>query len=430
MERIKDSGSFVQALLIPLLVYAVGMLLLWAVSFIPNTAIFDHALASAYQLNDEGWPRNFQEVAGHIEFDRATTVDSVSVMTAYTLEREHPENLWLKKVNANPEILGWYRRLVDTVERGETITVSYSRYCMGFRLPIRLLLLVTAFYGIRFLAAAVLYFLLAVAMATTGRRGSAITAAALAASFGLIEPWAIIGSLGYSTCIILLLLLIIWLNCAKLELSDGKTFQLFCLFGALTQFFDFYTFPVLVFTLPILVLLQRYRGQHSLRYVTRLSAGWLLSWVVTWFVNMAAVSLFTDDHGIRDALNSAAYRLGISGYKDSATSYSISEAFHSVWEYLRLPSAKILVPAFLALLIGLYMYSYLRWGKNGKLAVYLVVGCLGLVWIAATAQPVIIHVSMQYRSVCTLYFALMLYVLEALGFLDGKCRLTAKLWRE
>ncbi|MDO4991159.1 MAG: hypothetical protein Q4E45_11705 [Eubacteriales bacterium] len=430
MKKIWDGGSLWQVLLMPLAVYAVGMLLLWAVSFIPNSVILDHALASAYQLNDEGWPRNFQEVAGHVEFDRATTVDSVSVMTAYTLDREHPENLWLKKVNANPNILGWYRRLVDTVEHGETITVSYSRYCMGFRLPIRLLLVVTAFYGIRFLAAAAEYMLLALAMATTGRRGSGWTAAALAASLGLIEPWAIIGSMGYSTCIILLLLLLIWLNCAKLELSDGRTFRLFCLFGALTQFFDFYTFPLLVFSLPLLALIQRYRGRHVLKHAARLSAGWLVSWVVTWLINMAAVSLFTEDRGIRDALTSAAYRLGVSGYRDTATSYSVAEAFRSVWAYLRLPSAGVLIPVLLALLAGLYLYARLRWGRNGKLAAYLAVGSLGPVWIAVTAQPVIIHTSMQYRSLCTLFFALMLYTLEALGILNGKSRLAGWFWKE
>ena len=430
MTRIRNEGSLLQVLLMPLLVSMVGTVLLWAVSFIPTSVIQDHALASAYQINDEGWPLNVEEVIGHIEFRRGTTPDAVSVMTAYTLDRQHPDNLWLKKVNTNPEIMGWYRRLVDTVENGETSTISYSRYWMGFRLPIRLLLVVTAFYGMRILAAGICVLLFALGMATTGRRNSPWTALALAASLLMIEPWAILSTLTDTICMILALLLLNRLNCGNLGLSDGKTFRLFCLYGALTQFFDFYTLPLLVFSLPLLVLVDRYRGEKNLKHIARLTAGWLLSWVVTWLINMVCVNLFTDDHGIRDALRSAATRLGFSGYRDAATSYSIPEAFQKIWEHLHLPPARLLLPAMLAVLAGLWFCSRLRWGKNGKLAGILAVGALAPVWIAVTAQPIIIHVSSHYRILCTLYFALMLFVLETLGILNGKSRLASKLWKE
>ena len=415
--------------LVPLIVSIVGGLLLFAVSFIPNSLIFDHALSSAYQIYDEGWPRDYNTPVGHTEFGRGLTPDAVSVMTAFTLNRDHPDNVLLKKVYNDPSVLGWFRRVVETVEGRETETISYSRYWMGFRVPIRLMFLVTAYYGMRILATGVVFVLLIIAAVTTAKRHSAWAAFALAMSIGMIEPWAIAGTFSYCTCIILLLLLIVLLDCAALELSDDKTLMLFCLFGALTQYFDFYTFPLLVCGLPLLLLMARYEGKGRLRYAGRLCGGWFASWVVTWLYNICAVSLFTEDNGIADAFHSVASRFGIGEYRDESTSYSIPEAFRAVWEYLKLPSPKIVLPCLAVLLIVLALLYRRRSGKTGKLAGYLAVGSLSLIWIGATAQPIIIHTPMQYRSVCVLYLALMLYVLECLGLLNGQNRLAAKLWK-
>ena len=413
----------------PLLVSLIGLLLLWAVSFIPTSRIYDHALASAYQLKDEGWPRNWATFVGRTEFDRGLTPDSLAVMTSYTLDRQHPENLLLKRIYSDPQVLGAYNRLVETVEGRVTMTESYSRYWMGFRVIIRPLLVFTAYLGMRIIATGLTSMLLILAAATTARRSSTWVAAALAASIGLIEPWAIAGTWCYSTCVILPLALITLLNCAGLELGDGRTFRLFCLFGALTQFFDFYTYPLLVCGLPMLILVERSREEGKLKYAGRLFCGWFLSWLTTWIINILTVSLFTEDNGIADALHSVAFRFGVGADRSEVTSYSVAEAFRSVWDYLGLPAPKPVLLCLLAVLLALYVFSRLRFGKNEKLAAYLAVCALPLLWIAATAQPIIIHTSMQYRNVCILYFALMLYGMEALGILSGKNRLTAKIWK-
>ncbi len=400
--------------LLPLLTALVGTLLLTAASFLPTEWIRDHAYASAYQLNDEGAEGGFYSPAGRKEYQPDNFTDSLIIQTSYTLDRENPDNVLLNRIATEPVQYSQRAHLVDTVEGRVTASESYSRYWMGFRVFIRPLLLLTAYRGIRVITAALDWILLAAAVAATAKRGSVTTALALAAAVGLTEPYAVVSSLQFSCCFLLALVLIVWLNFADVGMGDRRCFTAFCLFGALTQYFDFYTYPLIVCALPLLVLIARSGEDGLWRRAGSLFAAWFFGWLLMWLYKLCFVTLFTPENGFADAWRSVAMRFGVEGYKLESVSYSPADALRRVWEYLGLPSARVVLPALAVLLAAAWAYPRLRSGKNGKQPVFLAAGCLPILWMAASAQPVYIHYWFQYRNVCVLYFALLLFLAEGL----------------
>lgn len=51
----------------------------------------------------------------------------------------------------------------------------------------------------------------------------------------------------------------------RFALGDKTAFALFCLFGALTQFFDFYSYPLITCLFPLILLVDRSENPLSPR---------------------------------------------------------------------------------------------------------------------------------------------------------------------
>lgn len=427
--RLFFKRRLVQLLTIPAVAALIGVVLLEAVSFIPTELIRDHAIASAEQLVSEYRGEDFLSPAGRRLYRVDNFTDSIIMETSISLDREHPEYVLLCSITTKPDQTSRCAHLMDTALGNAQEATPYSRYWMGFRVLTRPLLLLTGYRGIRMIAAAVDWALLGLAVAVTAKRGSASAALALALAVGLVEPYAVVGSLQFSTCFILAFALIVLLETAGITLDDPRCFTAFCLCGTLTQFFDFYTYPLITVALPLLLLASRYRGQRLWRQAGLMIGGWAACWLLMWLYKLCLATAFSSDNGFRSAFLSLAQRLGLSGYRVENVSYSPRDAFARVWEYLSLPPAKLVLPALGLAVAGLWACSRFRFGPNGRLGFYLAAALLPVLWMAATPQPIYIHYWFQYRSICVLYLALMLYGLEALGVLNGKSRLARALWK-
>ena len=104
----------------------------------------------------------------------------------------------------------------------------------------------------------------------------------------------------------------------KLNIAPAKAPFIFALFGIATQFFDFYTTPLITYAIPVLLLLLC-KEYSSCRWLTliKTAAAWAYGYVSMWIVKLAATTLFTDTNGFADGFSSLSRRLNISSAQSS-----------------------------------------------------------------------------------------------------------------
>ena len=74
--------------------------------------------------------------------------------------------------------------------------------------------------------------------------------------------------------------------------------DLFFILGALTQFFDFYTVPVITLCFPLTVLLAAIRNEPAKKRFSTAALtvlAWLSAYVLVWAARLTLVELFTED---------------------------------------------------------------------------------------------------------------------------------------
>ncbi|MBO5497262.1 MAG: hypothetical protein J5967_07640, partial [Oscillospiraceae bacterium] len=310
-------------LLVPLIAAVVGALLLLLVSRIPQTVIYDHTLQSAEQLLAEGdYPKHHLPSAP-MPYLQDNFSEEIIVETAYSMHSV--QDVFLKLYNTrlkDPEAdTAFVQKLMDVLTGEEVSMQSYSRYWMGFRLPVRLLLCVTSLNGIRMLIGAAFVLLLTAVVALAARRISVGAAAGVALSIWLIEPYAVSHSIQYGFCFLLALLFSLMVLFWKPALRDSKTIALFCAFGAVTQYFDFYTCPSVTCLLPLLLLAARSEEDRLVRKTLPLFLAWLMGYLLMWVLGLCFVTLFTPENAFLPALHSAMGRFGVGSYKVAGDSY-------------------------------------------------------------------------------------------------------------
>lgn len=399
---------------IPLVVAVVGSMLLLAVSFIPTDALWDNAFYSGLDLlkefNDSAEESPLSP-ASRKPYAQDIYTDSLIIETSYSIGLER-DNFLINRIvpgGARPV------RLIQLLEGGEDANQSYSRYWMGFRVLIRPLLLFMSYYQIRALCGLAVFLLMVCAVMAVAKRHGACTGFALAAAFCFMEPWAVCSSIQFSCCFILMFLAVIYMSNSGLRLGDKKALMIFCLLGALTQFVDFYTYPVIVFAVPCLLLAVDYEGEHLGRDIVLCFLGWLSAWLVMWLYKQIFAGIISAGAELQATLESVAFRLGFGDFKDQNTSYSVKEAFYKVWYYISDIPLKTAVIVLAAAITGLGLFSVRRRGNASALCACLTLAGLPLLWMAATAQPVNIHYWFQYRGIYATIFALMIFGFESLG---------------
>ena len=399
---------------IPLIVAVAGSLLLLAVSFIPTDALWDNTFYSGLELLEEfndAAEESPRSPAARKPYAQDIYTDSLIIETSYSMGLER-DNFLINRIvpgGARPV------RLIQLLEGGEDASQSYSRYWMGFRVLIRPLLLFMSYYQIRALCGLAVFLLMVCAVMAVAKRHGACPGFALAAAFCFMEPWAVCSSIQFSCCFILMFLFIIYMSSIRLRLGGKKVLLSFCLLGALIQFFDFYTYPVIVFTVPCLLLAMDYEGEHLGRDIALCFLAWLSAWFVMWLYKQLFAGIISAGAELQATLESVAFRLGFGDFKDGNTSYSVKEAFYKVWYYMSDIPLKTAVIALAAAITGLGLFSLRRRGNGPALCACLALAGLPLLWIAATAQPINIHYWFQYRCTYASIFALMIFAFEALG---------------
>ena len=386
------------------------MLLLLAAAFIPSSIIERNVLRSAGELNRPSAPLLGNDRMAYI-VDYNT--DALIIMESYTLTSDDPQSVFSNPMRYGGE--DTQRRSLMELCEGEDANINYVRYWMGFRIFIKPLLVLFSYEGICWVISLAFFTLAFAAAALTAGRIGTRAALCLGGAVCLINPAIAAHSPQLACCFLLG-----FAFCLYILGRDGHGCNwsaAFCAFGALTQYFDFYTAPLVTLGLPLLLLLETGRQpERSLRQTLRCCGAWLYGYAAMWLCKLALTGIFTGINGLEDGLTSLGGRLGVKVVEGYEEYYSAARALKSVWSTafpgsLTVPAALLFAAA--VVISGLvYMLRGSR-AERELAASELIITLLPLAWYAAAAQPSCIHAWFQYRSLAVLFFGAFLFFSRA-----------------
>lgn len=370
----------------------------------------ENVLRSAEELNQPSAPLLGNDRMAYI-VDYNT--DALIIMESYTLNSDDPQSVFSNPMRYGGE--DTQRGSLMELCGGAPANVNYVRYWMGFRIFIRPLLTIFSYEGICWLISLAFFALAFAAAALTAERIGTRAALCLGAAVCLINPAIAAHSPQLACCFLLG-----FAFCLYILGIDGRSCNYtaaFCAFGALTQYFDFYTAPLVTLGFPLLILLETgRRSERSLRQTLCCCGAWLYGYAAMWLCKLVLTGIFTDINGLEDGLASLGGRLGVKVVEGLEEYYSAARALKSVWG-TAFPGS-LTVPAALLFAAAVVISSlvYLLRGSREErelAASELIIMLLPLIWYAAAAQPSCIHAWFQYRSLAVLFFGAFLFISRA-----------------
>ena len=325
-------------------------------------------------------------------------------------------------VFTNAQFIGTVYTLHTAVEQQQDSNETYARYWGGFRVTVRLLLTFFTYTQIRRLIS-IAFLLLAggVAMYLYTRTKSMAGSFAFLLTLGLLYPSIITALLQYSCCFFIAMAGILLLP--KREHQYLTYSMYFFILGAVTQFFDFYTTPILTFGFPMLALLfmsQQEHPQLSAKQMFRISgrgfAGWFAGYILMWIGKLSLTTIFTDLNALGDGFGAALDRIfNSTGNVDGSNIYRIGLVIWRV--FIRVFDKPIYIVVAVIGTFAVWLILFIMRKKTIKdlksSVVYLAVACLPLVWFVAVSGPSIQASWFQYRGIGVFLFGVLLFVIQS-----------------
>ena len=385
-------------------------------NLIPKESLQKNIQASAREVEeleiaDDATPQMYAQY----KMDYYT--DSVMLNAAYFTDTDHP----LIAAIACRLYGGGIAHLNDVADNPQiSPTYAYSRYWHGYLIVLRPLLLIFDYIQIGVLNTYIFFALLFLNLIMVYKKiGGWFSAIFL---FTAVSLNIIVLSINMQLFTVFALTFIaipavLWIY----EKNRDWLKYLFMLIGMCTMYFDFYTYPIMTFGLPMIVLLliqekAKDMERKPIRQVLVLFAFWALGYLVTWLIKIGLVCVVLGQSEVQAAGDSLASR--ISRIIPAATYAKLTSGLASIapgvsvdrlplWVIsLCLVLKPMLTPAFIIGFCAIVMVSIIlriirkKAEKSGKTVwALLMVAALPLVWYVVAVNPTIIHFYFQYRGI-------------------------------
>lgn len=412
---------------------AAGVLCLFLVGLIPQELVFENVKSSVDQLvaEDLGY-RILDQTAKSNQFDTWTDT-RILLQSLYLDTVENPASVftnafWSIDTSGNTDYILRYVNPLESLAALKEMpaapqpNAAYARYCMGFRILIRPLLAIGSYSFIRqciaYTLAVVLFFVI---LGTYKRLG---TKAALIVLFSYmaINPIMLASSPQYASCALLAalpMLCLLYIPC----MQHHFPMIMFCT-GAITQFFDFYTYPILtvLFPLGLYILLEQQAGRGlRMRELLQLSVRSILLWAVAyigmWLCKLALTELFTKEAAFSSAMGAMSEWLGFSHaevYGQTGLMKKIAillSCFH-VFFTENLLNRVITLAMALLWCAGFLLAKGQRRTLLLQAIVWGILAAIPVVWLFVSARAVELHMCFQYRMLGGTFFMVCCAVLS------------------
>lgn len=402
-----------------LIIVAVACALLYAAGLVPQAALKQHMLETMDQLNIEGVNPGVL-YAGHPRSSLDNYSESRILLHSYYMDTKSSAvavltNPGWEPANFNKDTL--FSEMRAAVASDASPNLTYTRYWMGFRAVVRPLLLLMNYMDARQLIQWTFLLLLgAVVLQLYRRTNSFWIALGFVFAMSQLNPIVISGCFQYSACFLVAMVGMLVALSTRFRLGSA---QMLCfVLGAATQYFDFYTAPILTFGLPMLALLLRkqydpaddFRLGKTSRLVMTAFAAWMAAYLAMWLAKLTLTAVLTGENAFIDAFERVRAWVFEPAAGGAGASMIPLALFYCAINLVDL------VPLVLegAMLIG-YGIRILRIRPKRRVwreqLVYLLVALLPLLWIAAAAKPAYDHMYFQYRGLGVSLFAGILFLL-------------------
>lgn len=290
-------------------------------------------------------------------------------------------------------------------------TSYYVQYWMGFRTVIRLLLCFFDYYQILRYTAVAFFVLFAAVMCSIAKRAGTKAAFLFALSIIAVRPHVVAVSLQFSCCFFIAFLAMLLVP----KLHENRKWEplFFLELGILTQYFDFYTTPILTFGMPMIYLYLLGRRENDAPGGKRIgmdAAAWSAGYGLMWLAKLSLTSLLTGANGIGQGFTAFAGRVGIEKTPGLESYYNPITALRTVFASLYSDrEGKLVLLATVAAIAVWVLYRFIKDRHTLRECVshwqLLLIAALPVVWFMAAAQPTANHHWFQYRGIAVSFWA-------------------------
>lgn len=410
MKKIKDLNIFIKILLLLLICIVIGTFLLFLVYFLPIDRILRNAEQSIDIYDSQlitmwsGWTR-YSHLSNHTDL----------IMIAEAICRKFNSNL----TNAllNPRLFNDSLsndvdnlKLFFTNQNSLTLT-TYPRYWHGYLLYIIPGLFITNAGGIRTIMMFVQFFLTIFVMHELNKKKT-IYMLLFAVICLFINPVTTILTFQEADIyIITMIFMIIMLRYNEWLNKNNRYILLFTLNGIVTTYFDFLTYPLVAWGIPITLyyILNKNNFKKNIRQLFNLSIAWIIGYAGMWLGKWIVADLLTDTNVIKDAFDSVLYRTVGDNYSYIET---LSQIINSVND---VPMLCLYLLDFIIVVCYVIKNKLkLNMSRDNILSLIplLIIFISPFVWYFVVRNHAYVHPWMEYRNLAITLFSFSLMLIK------------------
>lgn len=439
---LKKGAKYIISFVLMILVFT---LLLTATNLIPREKIIEHIQESSEHIEELWHVETTTNFFHRMFFTVDAHTNSVMLNTALFVNNHEP----LKTALEAPSLQTGINALTYAANNPYSEPDrTYSRYWHGYLVFLRPLLVAFNYFQISIINYFVFFVLFAICILMVSKRlgyWPAIVVTLIIVSLNvLVVPL----SLQLNTVFLLTFVSII----AALIIYERKPEHLGLLFfimGGITMYFDFYTYPILTYGFPMIILILINNQEKSIWHkaiwlkVLHFFSLWIIGYLLTWAIKVGMVALLVGEQEINKTFASVIDRT-----QRLVPETSLIKAKWKFDEFipwvpfdklplwliaLGLPFLVILnkVTFIIAAVFGILFFALIipfrRKGVFLKTVLpLLVVAIIPLIWFVVAANPTIIHFAFQYRGLGVTIFAVVAAMYAAIDYKKIK----SKVWKD
>lgn len=369
---------------------------------------------SIVQLKLEGdYPRVLNSQDHSYRLDNYT--DSIILQQAYLMDTQKDPSV----IFSNPYVNKTYNSdetsdrilALEEARKNEQGNSHYTHYWLGMRVFIRPLLYFFTYQNIRGIISTVFIALWFISTIAVHRSLGKYLSIAFFSSVVCMNIPIVTSEIQYVTCFYVMFLSVI----AVIKFKDYPRWigPLFFITGAVTQYLDFYTYPLITLGFPLLILMALNSGASMKEQGQRMGTSilsWLVGYGLFWIIRLLLVQLFTEhDDTISKAFEKLFTWTGTAS-DDPYSKYTIQYSMQLCFETLFKPHNALLFGA----ISSFYGIALLRHCAQHSVSkptwLCMLVALMPLIWIMVVSRATGNHYWFQYRLLAVFVFAIFSFI--------------------